>query len=770
MQGKVCSQKGLLNCLCARRLHEKHYALGELAVNQPALLLLQTAGFSPPKEAGRRKGIWRPYRLTRQVWLLEQRRRFGQARRPLRAIRRQAFRKITRPRPPRKPGNSMQNTETHTAMANAIRFLSIDAVEKANSGHPGLPMGAADIATVLYCEAMDHDATRPDWPDRDRFVLSAGHGSMLLYSVLFLSGYPDITLEEIKNFRQLGSKTAGHPEYGHAAGIETTTGPLGQGVANAVGMAIGERALNAQFGDDLVDHHTWCLAGDGCLMEGISQESISLAGHLKLAKLTIIWDDNNISIDGPIGLADSTDQIARFKASGWNTITIDGHDAAQVAHALAAARKADRPTLIAAKTTIGFGAPTKAGTAKAHGSPLGAEEIKGAREKLGWKYSPFEVPAPILKAWRAAGKRGQEKRKAWEKRLAAASPAVRSEFKRRMAGDLPAGFGDAISAYKKKLAAEKPKVATRKASEMALEVINGVVPETIGGSADLSGSNNTKTSQTKPFTAADYSGRYIHYGIREHGMAGIMNGMALHGGVIPYSGTFLAFSDYCRPSIRLAALMGIRVIHVMTHDSIGLGEDGPTHQPVEHVSALRTIPNLLVMRPADITETAECWEIALSEKSTPSVLALTRQNLPAVRTRFAKANACARGAYELVAASREADATIFASGSEIEIALAAQKELEKAGVATRVVSVPSFELFARQPEKYRKATIGTAPVRVAVEAGVRPGWDRFIGEDGIFVGMTGFGASGPYEKLYEHFGITPKAITKAVKARLKKQA
>jgi transketolase len=505
-------------------------------------------------------------------------------------------------------------------------------------------------------------------------------------------------------------------------------------------------------------------------MEGISQEAISLAGHLKLSRLAVIWDDNNISIDGPIGMSDSTDQVARFKASGWNTISIDGHDPAQIAAAFEAARKSDRPTLIAAKTTIGFGAPTKSGTAKVHGSPLGAEEIKGAREKLGWPHAPFVVPAPVLKAWRAAGKRGQEKRKAWEKRLAGTDAKTRAEFKRRVEGELPAALGEAMLALKKKLAADKPKMATRKSSETVLEVINGVVPETLGGSADLTGSNNTKTSQTKPFSAADYSGRYVHYGIREHGMAGAMNGVALHGGVIPYSGTFLAFADYARPSIRLAALMGIRVIHVMTHDSIGLGEDGPTHQPVEHLAALRAIPNLLVLRPADTMETAECWQIALEAKTTPSVLALTRQNLPALRTKAGKENLCAKGAYEISPASGEAQVTIFASGSEVEIAIAAQALLQKAKIPARVVSVPSFELFAAQPEKYRRAVIGSAKVRVAVEAAVAQGWERFIGDDGIFVGMKGFGASGPYEKLYEHFGITPDAIFKAAKARLRKTA
>jgi transketolase len=652
-------------------------------------------------------------------------------------------------------------------MANAIRFLAMDAVEKANSGHPGLPMGAADIATVLFTRFMVFDPRDPKWPDRDRFVLSAGHGSMLLYAVLYLLGYGDFDIEQLKKFRQLGSRTAGHPEYGHGAGIETTTGPLGQGVANAVGMAIAEARLAHEFGAELVNHRTWCLAGDGCLMEGISQEAISLAGHLRLNKLAIIWDDNHISIDGPVSLADSTDQPARFKASGWNVVHADGHNPVQIASAFTAAQASDRPTLIAARTTIGFGAPTKAGTAKAHGSPLGADEIKGAREKLGWDHPPFKVPSEILDTWRVCGLRSAQKRKDWAKRFDAADPETRGQFERRMRGDLPAGWEEAFATYLRKLAEEKPKLATRKSSENALEVINGAIPETIGGSADLTGSNNTRTSQTLPIKPGDFSGRYLHYGIREHAMAAAMNGIALHGGLIPYSGTFLAFADYCRPAIRLAALMGIRVIHVMTHDSIGLGEDGPTHQPVEQIASLRAIPNLLVLRPADAMETAECWQIALQHREGPSVLALTRQNLPAVRTEYTKENLCARGAYELSAASDDAEVTIFASGSEIEIALAAQGQLEELDYATRVVSVPCFELFARQSAQYRKSVIGRAPVRIAVEAAVSQGWERFIGEDGIFIGMTGFGASAPYELLYKHFGITAAAVVKAAKARLK---
>ncbi|WP_420961354.1 transketolase [Brucella sp. IR073] len=661
----------------------------------------------------------------------------------------------------------MTNSEKQNQMANAIRFLSMDAVEKANSGHPGLPMGAADIATVLYTRFLKFDAKDPHWPDRDRFVLSAGHGSMLLYSLLYLTGYEDMSIDDIKNFRQLGSKTAGHPEYGHASGIETTTGPLGQGLANAVGMALGERILNAHFGDDLVDHYTYVLAGDGCLMEGISQEALSLAGHLKLNKLIVFWDDNNITIDGPVSQADNTDQCARFAASGWNTLRVDGHDQEAIAQAIETARASDKPTLIACKTTIGFGAPNKAGTNKVHGSPLGAEEIAATRKALGWPSEAFTVPSDILEAWRAAGSAGATQRQAWEKRLAAADAEARAEFERRMRGDLPEGFEQAIAEYKKKLSAEKPKVATRKASEMALEVINAVVPETIGGSADLTGSNNTKTSQTKSIVPGDYSGRYVHYGIREHGMAAAMNGLTLHGGIIPYGGTFLTFSDYCRPAMRLSSLMGIRVVYVMTHDSIGLGEDGPTHQPVEQLAALRAIPNHMVFRPADVVETAECWEIALKSTKTPSTLALTRQNLPTVRTEHTEENLSARGAYELAPASGEAKVTIFATGSEVEIALGARTALEGKGIPTRVVSVPCFELFDRQPEAYQQATIGNAPVKIAVEAAISLGWERFIGENGVFIGMKGFGASGPIEDLYKHFGITAEHVVAAAEAKLK---
>lgn len=660
----------------------------------------------------------------------------------------------------------MTSREQHDRMANAIRFLSMDAVEKAQSGHPGLPMGCADIATVLFTRFLKYDAKAPHWADRDRFILSAGHGSMLLYSLLYLTGYEDIAIDQIKSFRQLGSKTAGHPEYGHAAGIETTTGPLGQGLANSVGFALGERIMNAAFGNDLVNHYTYVLAGDGCLMEGISQEAIALAGHLKLNKLIVFWDNNNISIDGPVSLADNTDQVARFQASGWNASHIDGTDPEAIAYAIEAARHSDKPTMIACKTTIGFGAPTKAGTNKAHGSPLGAEEIAGARKFFNWESPPFEIPADILDAWRGAGKTGVKARTDWEGRLAKADANLRGEFERRIAGKLPSNFDAVIADYKKKLAADKPKVATRKSSEMALEIINGAVPETIGGSADLTGSNNTKTSQTKNITADDYGQRYVHYGIREHGMAAALNGLTLHGGLIAYGGTFMCFSDYARPAMRLASLMGIRSIFVMTHDSIGLGEDGPTHQPVEHMAALRAIPNHNVFRPADAVETAECWQLAIEAEKTPSTLALTRQNLPTLRTEFVAKNLSGQGAYELVAASGEAAVTIFASGSEVEIAVAARELLEKHGHPTRVVSVPCFELFDQQSADYRKKTIGNAPIKMAIEAGIRQGWDHLIGSDGIFIGMTGFGASGTIEQLYPHFGITADAAAKAAEARL----
>jgi transketolase len=651
--------------------------------------------------------------------------------------------------------------DTHDRMANAIRALAMDAVEAAKSGHPGLPMGAADIATVLFTRFLKFDPADPAWPDRDRFVLSAGHGSMLLYAVLYLLGYPDITIEEIKRFRQLGSKTAGHPEFGHAAGIETTTGPLGQGLGNAVGMALAERILAARFGDTAVDHCTYVLASDGDLMEGVSQEAIALAGHLKLAKLIVLFDDNGISIDGKLSLADSTDQVARVKASGWNATRIDGHDPEAIANAIEAARSSDRPTLIACRTTIGYGAPTKAGTEKTHGSPLGAEEVKGAREKLGWPHPAFEIPSDILDLWRKAGARSRDTRKAWSDRVAKLDAPARAEFERRLGGKLVPALATTVRKVKENAAAKPEEVATRKASEISLESLVEALPEMIGGSADLTGSNNTKTKSMKVIAPGNYSGSFIHYGVREHGMAAAMNGMALHGGVIPFSGTFLTFSDYCRPSIRLAALMNQRVIHVMTHDSIGLGEDGPTHQPIEHFAALRAIPNLLFLRPADLTETVECWQLALERANGPSVLALTRQNLPSLRLRFVEENMCARGAYELSPASAKAEISLFATGSEVSIAIKAQAELEKKGIPTRVVSVPSFELFRAQPAAYRHAVIGTAPARVAVEAAIRMGWDEIIGTDGTFVGMIGFGASAPHKDLYKHFGITAEAVVAA---------
>jgi transketolase len=660
----------------------------------------------------------------------------------------------------------MTDLAKHKGMANAIRALAMDAVERAKSGHPGLPMGAADIATVLFSRYLKFDPAHPDWPDRDRFVLSAGHGSMLLYSLLYLLGVEDMTVDQLKNFRQLDSRTPGHPENFVTTGIETTTGPLGQGLGNAVGMAIAERILAAEFGDEIVDHRTYVLASDGDLMEGLSHEAISIAGHLRLNKLIVFFDDNGVSIDGPVSLAESGDQVARFEAAGWNATRIDGQSPDEIARAIEAAQESELPSLIACKTTIGFGAPTKAGKASAHGAPLGPDEIAGARKALGWTSPPFEVPAEIRDAWRIAGLKAAHARKDWEKRLAALDGERRGEFERRIRGELPSGLDEAIAEYKRKLAADKPKVATRKASEMALDVINPVVPETIGGSADLTGSNNTRSKDMKTITAGDFSGRFIHWGVREHGMAAAMNGMALHGGVIPYSGTFLVFTDYCRPSIRLAALMGRRVIFVMTHDSIGLGEDGPTHQPVEHLAALRAIPNLNVYRPADATETAECWQLALESRATPSIIALTRQNLPAVRTANSAENLCARGAYELAPADGDAEVSLFATGSEIEIALAAKALIERAGYAARVVSVPCFELFARQSADYQVEIVGSARVKVAIEAAVRQGWDRFIGTDGIFVGMTGFGASAPYEQLYKKFGITPEAAAEAALGRL----
>jgi transketolase len=653
-------------------------------------------------------------------------------------------------------------------MANAIRALAMDAVEQAKSGHPGLPMGAADIATVLFGRFLKFDPADPAWPDRDRFVLSAGHGSMLVYALLHLLGYEKMTIEEIKRFRQLGSLTPGHPEFGHTPGIETTTGPLGQGLANAVGMAIAERHMATVFGGDLVDHATFVLASDGDLMEGISQEAIALAGHLRLRRLVVLFDDNGISIDGPLALADSVDQVKRFEAAGWAASRIDGQDPDAIAAALETAKTCDRPSLIACRTTIGFGAPTKAGTEKAHGSPLGAEEIKGARKNLGWDLPAFEVPPDVRAAWRHAGERSKGARAAWLQRLAALPPDQRAEFERRQSGELPADkLAAAVRSVKETLAAAPKDIASRIASENALDALMGALPEMIGGSGDLTGSNNTRPKGTKTLSAADYGGRFVHYGVREHGMAAAMNGMALHGGIIPFSGTFLVFTDYCRPAIRLAALMGQRVIHVMTHDSIGLGEDGPTHQPVEHLAALRAIPNLLVFRPCDAVETVECWQLALEARDRPSVLALTRQNLPQLRLEPGERNRCAAGAYEIVAAQGRADVSLFATGSEVAVAVAAQKLLHGSGVQARVVSVPCFELLRAQPAAERQTVVGTAPVRVAVEAAIRQGWDEIIGSDGAFIGMTTFGASAPAKDLYSHFGITAEKVAAAALSKLK---
>jgi transketolase len=655
----------------------------------------------------------------------------------------------------------------HDRMANAIRALAMDAVEQAKSGHPGLPMGAADIATVLFTQVLKYDPSDPKWPDRDRFVLSAGHGSMLVYALLYLTGYESMTIEELKNFRKLNSKTPGHPENFITPGVETTTGPLGQGIANAVGMAIAERHLNAVFGD-IVDHRTYVLASDGDLMEGISQEAIALAGHLKLNRLIVLFDDNGITIDGKLSLSDSVDQVKRFESAGWIAERIDGHDPEAIAAALKKAQSADRPTMIACKTTIGFGAPTKAGSEKSHGSPLGADEIKGAREKLGWTHAPFVVPDDILKSWRDAGQRSKDARKAWDNKLGSLAPDAKAEFERRIKGELPKALSDAVQKVKRTLAEVPKEIATRASSEFALEGLVPAVPEMIGGSADLTGSNNTRTKSMTAISASDFSGRFINYGIREHGMAAAMNGMTLHGGIIPYSGTFLVFSDYCRPAIRLAALMGERVIHVMTHDSIGLGEDGPTHQPVEHLAALRAIPNLNVFRPCDAVEAIECWELALRAKDSPSVLALTRQNLPQLRTSYSADNLCAAGAYEILPVEGDnVDVSIFASGSEVAIAVEAAQLLNRQGKPARVVSVPCFELFLALPPEKRHLVIGGAEVNVAVEAGIRQGWDAIIGSDGVFVGMSSFGASAPHKDLYRHFGITPEAVAAAALAKFR---
>jgi transketolase len=655
----------------------------------------------------------------------------------------------------------------HVRMANAIRGLAMDAVEKAKSGHPGLPMGAADMATVLFTQFLKYDAAHPAWPDRDRFVLSAGHGSMLLYALLYLTGNKDMTLDQIKRFRQVDSLTPGHPENFRTKGIETTTGPLGQGIATAVGMALAEKMLAAEFGKKIVDHHTYVLVSDGDLMEGISQEAIALAGVWRLNKMIVLYDDNGISIDGPTSISDSVDQIKRFKSAGWAAELIDGQDQAAIAAAITRAQKSNKPSLIACKTTIGYGAPTKAGTAKAHGEPLGADELKGAKEKLGISLEPFSVPDDVLKAWREAGSRGAAARTEWDARFAELGPRKRAEFERRLRHERPASLAKAIRDFKKKLLESPLNIATRKSSEAVIDVIAEAMPmEFLAGSADLTGSNNNKAKSAVGFSAKAPKGRFIHYGIREHGMCAALNGIFLHGGFAPNGATFLVFTDYARPAIRLAALMGTGVVYVMTHDSIGLGEDGPTHQPVEHLSALRAIPNMRVFRPCDAVEVAECWELALNRTNGPTVLVLTRQNLPQLRTSAPSDNPCSHGAYELVAASGEAKVSLFASGSEVEIAVAAQKDLAGRGIASRVVSVPSLELLLSQPEDKQKAIIGNAPVKVAIEAAVRWGWDAVIGHDGVFIGMHGFGESGPAKELYKHFGITAEATVNAVLKRV----
>lgn len=652
---------------------------------------------------------------------------------------------------------------TFSEMTNAIRVLAMDAVEKANSGHPGMPMGMADVAAVLFTEFLKYDPAHPRWPDRDRFVLSAGHGSMLLYALLYLTGYEDITLEEIKRFRQLRSKTAGHPEYGYAAGIETTTGPLGQGLGNAVGMAIAEKLLRVRFGEELVNHYTYAIAGDGCLMEGISHEAISLAGHLGLEKLVVFFDDNRVSIDGPTSLAVSDNQIKRFEACGWHTQAIDGHDPDAIRKAIKNAQKSDKPSLIACCTTIAKGAPTKAGTAESHGAPLGAKEIEGARKNLEWSYPPFEIPEPILNAWREAGKRGIESHISWEKRLKQAPLKV--AFERTQRGDLPKNLAETITAFKEMITKEQPKDATRKSSGRVLDAIVPVIPELIGGSADLTGSNNTLAKGMKAIARGDFSGRYLYYGVREHAMCAAMNGMALHGGIIPYGGSFFVFTDYCRPSIRLAALMEQRVIFVMTHDSIGLGEDGPTHQPVEHLASLRAMPNIHVYRPADGVETAECWQLALESCKTPSILVLTRQGLPTVRTQYVKENLCARGGY-MLSPAENAKATLIATGSEVSIALEGQRRLKEQGIEASVVSMPCTTLFDQQPDIYKRRVLGEETLKVAIEAASPYGWERYIGKDDVFIGMQSFGASAPAEDLYKHFGITVENIVGKVKERI----
>ncbi len=649
-------------------------------------------------------------------------------------------------------------------MANGIRFLSMDAVEAAKSGHPGMPMGMADVATVLFSRFMKFDPTRPDWPDRDRFVLSAGHGSMLLYSVLHLTGYADFPIEELKRFRQIGSKTAGHPEFGHGAGIETTTGPLGQGLATAVGMALGERILNARFGSDLCEHYTYTIAGDGCLMEGVSQEAISLAGHMKLNKLIVLWDDNHITIDGSTDLSTSEDMQKRFEAAGWNTLAADGQDPDAVADAIENARKSDSPTLIACRTTIGYGAGKKAGTAGIHGSPVGAEGIAHARNTLSWDHEPFVLPDDVTDFWKAVGGRGAAEADAWADRLAKADSQKAADWKRMMTAGFDGDAAAILAEVKVQLAGEKS-VATRKASQTVIDALTAQSMKLIGGSADLSGSNLTKAGAAKPISAEDFTGNYIYYGVREHGMAALMNGLCLHGGFVPFGGTFLCFTDYARPAMRLSALMGLPVIYVMTHDSIGQGEDGPTHQPIEHLASLRAMPNMNVFRPADGVETAECWELALTATAMPSTLVLTRQGVPTLRTDGAKENRSAKGAYVIAAADGKRDVTILATGSEVGLAVEAKALLADSGISAAVVSMPSWELFQAQPKAYRDEVLGSAP-RVAAEAASPFGWARYVDSEDDFVGMTSFGASAPGPDVYEHFNITAAAVAEKARAKL----
>ena len=655
----------------------------------------------------------------------------------------------------------MQNN--YALMANAIRFLSADAIDKSNSGHPGMPLGMADVATVLFSKFIKLNPKKPHWFDRDRFVLSAGHGSMLMYSVLYLMGYEDISIEDIKNFRQLGAKTAGHPEYGHLSGIDMTTGPLGQGISSAVGMALAERIINAKFGDDVCNHYTYVINGDGCLMEGISQEAAELAGHLKLNKLIVLWDNNNITIDGKVENASSTNQLLRFEAMGWNTLEIDGHNHKQIEDAILTAQRSDKPTLISCKTTIGFGSPSKCGTSKCHGSPLGAEETLAMRKALNWQYASFEVPEEILKLWNAAGSKSVKEYEDWQKR----ADAKGQEFADFINNKLPEDWDKELNALKAEAIKNKTKVATRKASQMCLEKIVGVIPQVVGGSADLAASNLTTVASSKTVTAQDYNGNNVMYGIREHAMAAIMNGMALHGGIIPFGGTFFVFSDYMRPSMRLAALMGIRVIYVLTHDSIGVGEDGPTHQPIEHLASYRAMPNILTFRPCDVVETAEAWEIALTEENMPSILTLTRQGLPCLRT-TAVENLTAKGGYVIsdVAKGKTRQATLIATGSEVSMAIEAQQLLNQKGIDVAVVSMPCTELFDKQTPQYQDEVLGDCP-RIAIEAGSKFGWEKYTGLRGDIIGMDGFGASGPADKLFEYFGITTEEIVESVENLIK---